>query len=427
MSNFLTEFAHQLFITLQSFSFFLLIGFVVASFLRLFIKPATIQKLLGKRNFYSVFMASLIGVPMPLCSCSVIPVAISLRKSGASDGATLSFLTSTPVTGVDSIAISFALLPPQLAIARPIIAFVLGIITGLCQIIFFKDQTKPFSIALHLEKKPFLENIKEAIRYTLGDLFPSLANSLFWGIILSGLLLTLMALKILPDLSQISTGYLLADMFVMVLIGVPVYVCATGSTPIVAALIAGGMSPGLAFVFLVSGPATNVTTILAVNSNFRLRSTILYLFVIIAGSITTGLLLDTYWPATPLKATDATHQHDAYNIWDKIAAIILAFWFVYHYGQKLRLKFSRQKITEQSIDVSLQINKMVCQNCVRKITTVCVENNIQVNKIDIPTHTATFTLPTLNSLAVLKSKLSAIGFEATDIIKKDCCEKNTCH
>jgi uncharacterized membrane protein YraQ (UPF0718 family) len=105
-------------------------------------------------------------------------MAISLRNSGSSDGATLSFLTSTPVTGVDSIAITFALLPPQLAIAKPIIAFVLGIITGLCQIIFFKDQTITVAITLPLEKKPFLENIKETIRYTLGDLFPRLDHHL---------------------------------------------------------------------------------------------------------------------------------------------------------------------------------------------------------------------------------------------------------
>ncbi|PCJ62898.1 MAG: hypothetical protein COA79_01870 [Planctomycetota bacterium] len=415
MMNTIIIFGQKLFLTLESFSVYLLLGFFLSALLRLFIKPNTIQKLMGKRNAMSVVTASLIGVPMPLCSCSVIPVGVSLRKSGASDGATLSFLTSTPVTGVDSIAMSMAMLPPPLVIARPIVALILGLLSGFLQILFFKDDTKSISQNSEESTASFKDNLKECVNYVIFDLFPSLANTLFIGVILAAILLTGIELKLFPDIGTISTGSMILDMVIVILMGIPVYVCATGSTPIAAAFIMAGMKPELAFVFLIAGPATNITTISTVTSLFKVKTMFLYLGVIFTGSIVAGWVMGEFWGDMSLVNSHLAHNHEEMSSqWIIISATWLMIGaFGAHYFFSLKYKFSKKKIAVNENELNLKIDKITCENCVKKIDgAISSIPDLVISNVDIKAKTIQVSSSQGLDQEMILSKLNDIGFPA---------------
>ena len=120
---------------------YMLFGFFVAGLLYLFFKPDKIKHYLGKGKIKPVFLAACFGIPLPLCSCGVVPVAAGLKKQGANSGAALSFMISTPETGVDSIAVSWAMLDPIMTVIRPVDAFISAVLTGIAQNFFGTEQT----------------------------------------------------------------------------------------------------------------------------------------------------------------------------------------------------------------------------------------------------------------------------------------------
>jgi len=260
LTDIVTGIAGEMWMIFPDAAPYLFLGFGVAGLLHIFIPDEKIMDYLGASagKFRSVINASIAGIPLPICSCGIVPTAISLRKRGATRGATVSFLISTPETGVDSIAITYALLDPIMTVFRPIAAFVTALAAGITNNLLIKDVNPTSSeeaasctcstCSTLSEDPSFAERIYAGIRYAYLDLLGEISGWLIVGILLAGII----SYAIPESSSHNYLGGGLASMLIMLVVGIPLYICATASTPIAAALIAKGMSPGTAFVFLLA-------------------------------------------------------------------------------------------------------------------------------------------------------------------------------
>ncbi|MCU0857486.1 MAG: SO_0444 family Cu/Zn efflux transporter [Pontiellaceae bacterium] len=302
---------------------YLLLGFFVAGVLGTFVPVTFIEKHLGKRGLWQIVKASLLGVPIPLCSCSVIPVATSLRRHGAAKGATVSFLTSTPQTGVDSIAATWGLLGPIFAVFRVLVAFITGVVCGTAVEAF----TPPAEEAENgcdddhcptCNRKCGTGRWKQVFTYGFGVLPRDIGRALLLGILISGLLGALV-----PE--DFFTRYLSSEWLSMLAVlglGIPLYVCSTGSIPIALAMIGTGLSPGAALVFLITGPATNAATITTVLKTMGRRVVTIYLITLAGCSLSAGWLLNRILTAQVI--TEHVHRHTAgTGRFEQICALIL--------------------------------------------------------------------------------------------------------
>lgn len=284
---------------------YLVFGFLIAGILHVFINKDLIIKHLGSNSRSAVVKASLFGVPLPLCSCSVIPTAISLKKSGASNAAILSFLISTPLTGVDSIIATYGFLGPVFGIFRPIAAFIIGILGGFSGLVINTEKLESVEESCNKGKSScccskkttetasssvgkIKNKITDIFSYAFQTLLDDITIPLIVGILISGVISWLIPDSFFTDINLPVT----IQMIIMILVGVPLYICATSSLPIGAALLLKGLSPGVIFVFLVAGPATNSATVTLIIKEFGKKFFTLYLSVICLLSIVFGLILD---------------------------------------------------------------------------------------------------------------------------------------
>jgi len=280
---------------------YLLFGFLVAGVLSVCVSPAWVERHLGRRGFGPVFVASLVGVPLPLCSCGVIPVSASMRRHGASRAATTAFLLSTPQTGVDSIAVTYALLGPVFAVFRPVAALVTGIVGGsLVQLFGETDRTdelheiKPDTCTdACCEGRQQNGVLLRALRYGFITLPRDVGPALGVGILIAGA----MAALVPEDQLHAYVGGGILSILVLMAVGVPVYVCATASVPIAVGFMHVGASPGAALAFLIAGPATNAATLTTIWKVLGRRTTLLYVATVAASAVVCGLLLDWLIPA----------------------------------------------------------------------------------------------------------------------------------
>ena len=264
----------------------------------------------GARVF-SVLRAAVLGTPLPLCSCSVLPAAIEMRRSGASKGSTVSFLIATPENGADSIAVSYALLGPFFTVVRPIAAIVTAMVAGVMTEVIVKDDEKKGEVkeeekvaassccssdedeggrccgggdAKEGERGNLLVRI---VKYAFLDLYRDLA---FWMIV--GLVIAAVVQAFVPAEKLTEVGSGLGAMLVMLVVGVPLYICATASTPLAAAMLLAGVSPGSALVFLLAGPATNVGSLAIIRREIGNVATGIYLVSLAVCTLGAGLLMD---------------------------------------------------------------------------------------------------------------------------------------
>lgn len=311
--------------TLGEMAPYLLFGFFVAGLLSVLISPRQIETHLGGKGLWPVIKASLFGVPLPLCSCGVIPVAVSLRKHKASKAAAISFLLSTPQTGVDSILVTYSLLGPVFAVFRPVIAFVTGLIGGLGVEAFDKENEK----MVHSEpqcgdeccdiEKPKTNPILRIFKFGFWSMPADIGKSMLVGLIIAAIL----SVVIPPDffVDKIGTG--IGAMVIMLFLGIPVYVCATASVPIAAVLLMKGLSPGAVIVFLMTGPATNAVGLATIYKSMGTRVAVIYLVTVVICALGSGLLLD-YVLNIELAARMADHGHSMLPEYIKhVSAIIL--------------------------------------------------------------------------------------------------------
>ena len=294
--------------TLGEMAPYLLLGFLVAGLLSVFVRAELVERHLGGRGLWQVVKASLFGVPLPLCSCGVVPVAASLRRHGAGRGATVAFLISTPQTGVDSIFVTLSLLGPVYAVYRPIAALVSGVVGGaLADLAGGRAGAAADAAGAHAKctgaccAPSSNGRLRRALAYGFGDLPQDIGRALLIGLVIAALITAFVP----PEgLGRWLGGGVLA-MLLMMALGIPVYVCATASVPIAAALIAKGASPGAALVFLMTGPATNAATIATVWKVMGPRTAAAYLLSVAATALGAGLLLDAVYTYTGAVAGEA--------------------------------------------------------------------------------------------------------------------------
>ncbi len=370
---------------------YLLLGFGVAGLLSAFISAEWVERHLGGTGFGQVAKASLFGVPLPLCSCGVIPVAASLRRHGASKGATTAFLLSTPQTGVDSIAVTYGLLGPFLAVVRPVAALITGLFGGgLVQAFNGNGALADPGQSGDTAKAACTDDccddgspksrskVGKALHYGFVILPRDIGRALIFGVLISGLI----AVFVAPQALESYLGGGLLPMLAAMAIGIPLYVCATASTPIALGLIHAGLSPGAALVFLISGPATNSAALTTLLKVLGRRAAVLYLITVAVASLATGLAVDGLiatggLPATALvpaassiAAQDAHIHHEAGGSmpwFELVCAIVLLAVLV----NALRPHRRRDGVEAMAgVDdqvLELKVDGMRCNGCVTSV------------------------------------------------------------
>ena len=283
---------------------YLLLGFFFAGVMHAFIPGMVYNRYLGGKGFKSVFYGALFGVPLPLCSCGVLPTAMSLRKQGASKGATASFLISTPETGVDSIIATYSVLGLPFAVIRPVAAFCNAIMGGwLINKFGDKDEVVPVDASAktccchHKQEEThhegFLRKMREALRFGFVEMIEDIGKWLVIGLVIAGLITVFV-----PDeFFALFRSNTQLSMLLVLCIAIPMYICATGSIPIAVALMMKGLTPGAALVLLMAGPACNMASILVINKTLGRKSLVLYLVSIITMAILWGHVVDYLLPA----------------------------------------------------------------------------------------------------------------------------------
>ena len=348
---------------------FLLLGFLLAGILHVWVPNQVYVPKISKPNFKSVLWAALFGVPLPICSCGVIPTSIALRREGASKGASVSFLISTPATGVDSILATYSLLGLPFAILRPIAAFVTAMFGGVLTNIASRGEADGVAVVAHKEshdhehhdhdhdrehhhehcgcgehehcgcdvsmnsanmKKSFVRKIGETIEYGLVNMVGDVSKWLMIGLLLGALISAFVPNELFLALRE----YPILCMVCVLLLAMPMYTCATGSIPLALALVAKGITPGAALVLLMAGPATSIAFMLVVGKAFGKRTLAAYLFSIAFGAMFFGFVVDTFFMDTFLTAmlphgSAECHGHGALGVFDYVCAGLLAAFMIY--------------------------------------------------------------------------------------------------
>ncbi|WP_346861004.1 SO_0444 family Cu/Zn efflux transporter [uncultured Draconibacterium sp.] len=411
--EYVQKYIGELWFLLLEMAPWLLLGLVFAGLLKVYFPQKHIDKYLGKSNFKSALNASLLGIPMPLCSCGVIPTGISFFKNGASKGATNSFLISTPQTGVDSIFATYSMLGWPFALLRPFVAFLTGVLGGVFTNLFVKEAPKPASpfASFKLDvaavagtesceddscgcHTPKVDDTRHSLVRAADYAFVELLQDIAKWLVIGFLAAALISVVLPDDFFTRFQGLGLLEILVVLLASVPIYICATGSIPIAAVLLMKGVSPGAALVFLMAGPATNVATMTVLGKTMGRKSLTIYLATIIGGAIVFGLLTNYFIPADFILSKimhihgDGS-EHEMLPKWMGLGSAILLIGLIVggYFWQIVRKK---QKMT-RSKGISIQVEGMTCSHCEANVKrnleaiqgiTMVVANN-QTNEVKI--------------------------------------------
>lgn len=352
---------------------YLLLGFLLAGFMHAFIPGQAYSRYLSKRSFGSVVNAAILGIPLPLCSCGVIPTAMSLRREGASKGAVTSFLVATPQTGVDSIIATYSLMGLPFAIIRPIAALVTSLFAGQMVNTFDKEEDAHQVHAKQCEDgcccgekhESFLHRCKEAIKYAFVEMMADIGKWLLIGLVVAGLITVLV-----PDsFFEIFAGNSFLSMLLVLCLAVPMYLCATGSIPIAVALMLKGLTPGAGLVLLMAGPASNMASILVIRKVLGGRTQMIYLLSIILGAIAFGLgidyLLPREWFTSSLVATaECCHEGASIFSWGcTILLVILLVNALLLHGHHHHHHHEEEIVAQEESVAIYHVEGMNCNHC----------------------------------------------------------------
>lgn len=330
---------------------YLLVGFLVAGFLRLFMDDDFVIRHLGRDRIVDVFKSALIGVPLPVCSCGVIPLAASLRKSGASISSTLAFLVSTPTSGVDSILATWSMLGPVFAVFRPMIALVSGMLIGMLSTLFrikepVKDVQAPcchcsgndcHSESNETEHDHGHDNgecshctgkgkgFRSVLEYAFVELPADIGKWLAAGVLIGALITAFFPF----DAHKLFSMYPFMDFGIILVLAIPLYVCATASIPIAYSLMLKGFSPGAALVFLIAGPATNSVTLTFIYKSLGKKALVIFIGGIAITAFASGALINHLLPS--FTAVKALHHHNGKALFwiQAISGIIMLLLMVF--------------------------------------------------------------------------------------------------
>lgn len=342
--TFLT-FLSNFWLLLNSIAFFILIGVLIAAVFKLLLPDSFIKKHLGQHNILANIKAAILGIPLPLCSCSVIPFVSSLKKSGASRSSVQTFLISTPITGADSILATYGVFGWLFTIYRVITSVIISLIAGLLTLLLIKDdkaeleatpEVPPeFETAKHLnfnvvgkplnikvvkaeEKKNLLQQI---LSYAFDDIYKDIARSLMVGVLIGAVIVTFM-----PDnLAEYISSNQLLNYALVLAVSMPLYVCATASIPLGLSLLTAGFSPGAAFIFLTAGPATNTITMSVVFKTLGKGALVIYLLSVIIGSLIFGFFFDQFFPDTISQISAMFEHEEESGFLAQVSSVILVY------------------------------------------------------------------------------------------------------
>ena len=347
ISNYLTALWEYIVVTAP----YLLFGLLASGFLHEFLSLSRFKGFLKGKGFAPVMKASLIGIPLPLCSCSVIPAAATLKKDGASNGATSAFLISTPESGVDSMLITYALLDLPMTLIRPLAAFITAIAAGVSQNIWNKEENAPVQevkscCAGHCkasEKKSAIDHIQGAFSYAFKDSSDDLSFWLFIGLALGALVNVWVPEELLFQ----SNSFL--GRVILLLIGIPFYICASSSTPIAASMMMKGMTPGCALIFLLAGPATNFTNMAVLQSQIGKKGVLINVMVIAIISLVLSYAVDFFYTqfnwSMNFQMGEHAHGEGAFSFSELMGIALILLMAKGIYKEKLAKYFKKSKST----------------------------------------------------------------------------------
>lgn len=418
---------------------FLLLGFLLAGLMHAFIPGQIYSRYLAKPTFSSVLYAALFGIPLPLCSCGVIPTAMSLRREGASKGAVASFLIATPQTGVDSIIATYSLMGLPFAIIRPFIAFLTALFGG--------QMVNAVEPAVAIENNSsqgvveagcscghghehghehehhhhgLLGKLKEALSYAFLEMMEDIGKWLMIGLIVAGLITVFV-----PDsFFEIFKDNSLASMLLVLCFSIPMYLCATGSIPIAVALMLKGLTPGAALVLLMAGPACNMASILVINKVMGRKTLITYLASIIIGAVGFGLAIDHLLPRewfipTIAPSAECCHEETPLFYWICTGVLVLllinAAWHHYHGGHSHCHCHDTETCDSQinKHNMEITIKGMNCNHCrtnAEKAILAC--NGVTSASVDLASGKA--QIDGNADINEIRSAIEALGFSVAE-------------
>lgn len=419
---------------LNEMSPYILLGFLFAGVLHAFVRPDVMTRHFAGSGFWQSFKAALVGVPLPLCSCGVLPTAIALRRNGASTAATTSFLIATPQTGVDSIAATYSLLGLGFAIVRPVAAFVTAVMGGCLMGKFATDehlggtsqmteQMTDDCCAVTEAPRPvsLLGRVGEMLRYGFVDMVGSVGKWLVIGLVIAALITVFVPDDLFVGLAQ----YPLLAMVAVVIVAVPMYVCATGSIPIALSLMLKGLTPGVAFVLLMAGPAVNFASYTLLSRTLGRRNTLLYIAIIALSAIGIGAIIDYLLPAqwfAVQMSGSADCCHDAGGSlhallsasWlDTLCSLVLVVLLVYSLIIKPyqhRCRHRKAEAAAAPTSRQYRIEGMMCTHCQAKVEQgiAAVEG---VTSVSVDLEKGIALVEGTATEASIAAKVSSLGYE----------------
>ena len=395
-----TDFFYSLAGIINEMSPYILLGFLIAGLLHVFVRPEAMTRHLAGPGLGPVVRAALFGIPLPLCSCGVLPTAVALRRQGASKGATTSFLIATPQTGVDSIAATYSLLGLPFALIRPVAALLGASLGGWAVSRFDPNDPTAIEVAKTTEASTcscggsceettgcscgdsccsssatddyagmsMPRRLMEAVKYGLVDMVASVGKWLVIGLVVAALITVLVPDELFLSLSR----YPVLAMLVMIIVAIPMYICATGSIPIALSLMMKGLSPGVAFVLLMAGPAANFASVMILHRTIGRRSTAIYVGSVVVTAMAVGLLIDYFLPSswfTPQALAHVGchgHGEDGIPVFSTVCSVILIALLVYTALVRRGHNHHQVKETTNTTDNMKQqfkVTGMACAHC----------------------------------------------------------------
>lgn len=393
---------------------YILLGFFLAGVMHAFVPNGLYQKYLGTKSFRSVLNAAILGVPIPLCSCGVIPTAMSLRKEGASKGAAVSFLIATPQTGIDSIIATYSLMGLPFALLRPIAALFTALFGG--QMVNLtdndKNETAPSKTkACSSVKSSFKDKVIETFRYAYVEMIQDIGRWLIVGLVVAGLITVFVP----ESFFALFAGKSLLSMLLVLVFAIPMYLCATGSIPIAVALMMKGLSPGTALVLLMAGPAVNAASMLVVGKVLGKKTLIIYILSITLGAILFGLgidyLLPPEWFSAPI-ARMAECSECGPSVFNIICTITLILLLV----NAMILRYRHKKNCTEDACIEMEkiykIEGLRCNRC-KENAEKAIASIEGVESVSIDLSSGEAVVKGTFDEASMKKAVESLGFKVT--------------
>lgn len=403
------ELFNSLLFMLNEMSPYILLGFLIAGLMHAFIPQKTFARHLSGTGWRSVVKSALIGIPLPLCSCGVLPTAIAMRRNGSSKAAATSFLIATPQTGIDSIAATWSLLGPAFAVIRPIAALTTSFFGGIA---VGKSESAPKTADrvqadnTDAPKRNFVEKCIDALRYGFVDLVGSIGGWLVAGLIIAALI----TVYVPADFFTVLGENPILSMIAVLIIAIPMYVCATGSIPIALSLMLKGLSPGTALVLLMAGPAANFASFALISKEMGRKSAAIYLASIVVGAIAFGLAIDYLLPSGWFATESMQHincHFPTLSLFQSICSGILVGMLIFSFFKR----HNHKHIINSTMTQEYIIKGMNCPHCQATVTK-SISSVAGVTQVDVNLSTAKAIVEGPHNPLEIIEAVRAAGFDA---------------